>query len=229
MRTTPVYVTAAAILLTITPVVLADTLQLDLNSSFVETIYSPNDNYYGVYDTASMSTKPSYNAGAPSIERDTIFTNVSIMVPAGSVINSATLKLIPISMKIPGSGVLYSEYAMLTPDPNAPSIAPTFDNGSSDFFVESDSFSLVPIIDGDEISTGDLNLTFYVGGQIYGDVATAGVNWNGYIGGYGQVDIPYTIQLDVDYTPTPEPSTFTLLGPGILGLVGVAKRKLIQR
>jgi len=54
---------------------------------------------------------------------------------------------------------------------------------------------------------------------------TSGVNWDGYIGGSGQVDIPHTVQSDVTYLPVSEPSTFVLLGTGILFLAVAACRK----
>jgi hypothetical protein len=54
---------------------------------------------------------------------------------------------------------------------------------------------------------------------------TPGINWDGYIGDSGQVDIPYTVQLDVPYSTVSEPSTFVLLGTGILFLAVAAYRK----
>jgi hypothetical protein len=56
---------------------------------------------------------------------------------------------------------------------------------------------------------------------------TPGVNWDGYIGESGQGDIPYTVALDVTYSPVSEPSTFVLLGTGILFLAGAGCRKFL--
>jgi hypothetical protein len=51
-------------------------------------------------------------------------------------------------------------------------------------------------------------------------MTTPGVNWAGYIGGSGQVLLPYTVELDVTYAPVPEPSTFVLIGAGIFAIAG---------
>jgi hypothetical protein len=77
-----------------------------------------------------------------------------------------------------------------------------------------------PLISGNEVSTGDLDLPFVLSGVILDTMPTPGVNWAGYIGGSGQVVIPYTVELDVTYAPVPEPSTFVLIGAGIFAIAG---------
>jgi hypothetical protein len=81
------------------------------------------------------------------------------------------------------------------------------------------------MINGNEVSINLQNVIFDFGGGVFFDVVDAGSNWAGYLIGSGQVDFPYPVQLDVSYSPVPEPSTFALLGTGILGLAGAARRK----
>ena len=64
-------------------------------------------------------------------------------------------------------------------------------------------------------------------GYVFAPVLVQGYNWDGYIGGEGQADIPYSIQVDVNYTPVPEPPGFVLLATAMIGLVGVVGRKLL--
>jgi hypothetical protein len=94
-------------------------------------------------------------------------------------------------------------------------------------FVDYTPIIFHPLISGNEVSTGDLGLYAEILGSIHDTVATPGVNWDGYIGGSGQVLIPYTVELDVTYSPVPEPSAFALLGTGILALAGATRRRLL--
>jgi hypothetical protein len=80
------------------------------------------------------------------------------------------------------------------------------------------------MVNGDEVSPSFDLLVEYVG-QVYSDIQSPGSNWAGFIAGEGELDVPYTVELDVTYSPVPEPSTFALLGTGIFGMVGLARHK----
>ena len=159
-----------------------------------------------------------------------------MLLPAGSVVTSAAVDIILPTTTLYGSGVNYAENAFPPPDWNAPSIAPTFTNtGTSEVTVSANAItplgffdSPTPLIDGNEVSIGNFTFLIEIDGEIMGQLATSGVNWNGYVGGSGQVDIPYTVDLDVTYLPAtvPEPFSFTLLGTGALGLAGIAYRRM---
>jgi hypothetical protein len=219
---------ATALLLTVAPAAVADSIQLLVNSSVLANFSSPNDNFWGTYSTDAPYTDH------PSLGYDVTvaanFSSVSLFVPTGNAVTSAKIKVILPTTPIQGTGVNFALKPFAPPGPGI-SIAPTFNGTGStnvsailapSFFYPPPS----PLISGNEVSTGDLALDFVLGGMILDTVATPGVNWAGYIGGSGQVLIPYTVELDVTYSPVPEPSTFALLGTGILGLAGARRRRL---
>jgi hypothetical protein len=217
---------AAVLLLTITPAALADSIQLSVSSSVLANISSPNDNFWGTYSTSAPYTDfPSLGGNMKAVAD---FSSVSLFVPAGNVVTSAAINVILPTPQLHGAGINFPLQAF--PPPNSGiSIPPTFNGtGSSEVVVNNDPFFFaVPIINGNEVSTGDLVLKFLLVGTIEDSLATPGVNWDGYIGGSGQVDIPYTVELDVTYSPVSEPSTFILLGTGILFLAGAACCKFL--
>ena len=225
MRNT--WIIATAILLAVAPAAIADSLQLTVNSSALVNFTSPYDSYWGVYISGQPYTD------FPSFDMTGVFANfssVSVFVPAGNAVASASINVTLPPNPIQGTGINFAETPFPTPNPNSPSIAPTFNgNGSTNVFVDYAAIIFHPIISGNEVSTGDLALYAEILGSIHDTVATPGVNWNGYIGGSGQVLIPYTVELDVTYSPVPEPSAFALLGTGIFALAGATRRQLLHK
>jgi hypothetical protein len=232
---------AAIIVLTLSPAALANSIQFTVNSSVVVTGDSPNDSYWGDYATLpdAFGTTPTVNAEFPFGYGYTTFSNVSFSVPAGSVITSATMNLVYPRGAIQGTGSMgFTSETLPQPDPNGQHILPIIGPGTSIFSIN-DILLLngtssgneffpppPPIINGDEVSTGTLDLEFTAQGYVFAPVLVQGYNWDGYIGGQGQATIPYSIQVDVNYTPVPEPPGFVLLTTAMIGLVGVARRKL---
>jgi hypothetical protein len=214
----------AAFFVVIAPVAMADTIQLTVNESVVTNISSPNDNYWGEY---IISSKPLLASSAVACCVISVpFSNVSLSVPSGSIIHEASFSIILPSSQIAGTGYLVPENTFgQIQDPSLPSIAPTFStNGISNISIDSYDYSGYELtINGNEVSSDIQDLTFSYTGIIDSGVVDPGSNLAGYVGGFGQVDIPYSVQLDVEYTPVPEPSTFALFAIGAIGLAGVAR------
>jgi hypothetical protein len=227
MRLTALLLTAV-LLLMIAPIALADSIQLSVNSNFAASIDSPDDNFWGEYSTTrGLYDLPSTGPAVTS----TTSSDLSLFVPAGSTITGATIQIFVPTEELEGTAALYPEQAFMPPG-DGPSIPPIFSgHGTSDVEVDFDqdlSFPLNPIVNGDEVSTGDLNLYFDLNGSFDDSVTYPGSNWDGYVGADGEVDIPYIVQLDVTYSPapTPEPSSIVFLGTGLLALAEIARRKL---
>jgi len=226
----------AVILFAFAPAAFADSIQFTINSSVLITGSSPDDSYWGIYQTPAdaFGTMSEVHAGVPGTGTTT-FSNVSFFLPSGVVVTSATMDVIVPTTPIEGTASVSIAPEGLPPPDNVSDvhIPPTFNEPAvaSFFDVYPIGFPLyviptTPIIDGNEVSTGTFDLTFFGGGSIIGTVNTQGYNWAGYITGSGQAVLPYSVQIDVDYTPVPEPSCFVLLGTGLAVTAAGVRRRL---
>jgi hypothetical protein len=223
-------VCAAALLLTFAAIARADTIQtiqVSVNSEFEASFDSPSDSWWGWYSTTSdLPAFAEIYSGA-----DTTSPSFSLSLPAGSVVLGAyVLVQGPPPGTVTGSGALVAEEGFEPPDPSAPSIAPTFTGNGGSLVQQITPMDDVffPTIDGDEIYVDSQNIDFLLQGSIFDSISTPGSNWNGFIGGSGEAEIPYTLQLNVEYSPTPEPSSIALLGTAFLGVAEIARRKLAR-
>jgi hypothetical protein len=228
MRTT--WLISAALFLTVGPTALADSIQLSLSSSVAVNVSSPNDNYWGTY--YNVASEPFF-VGNPSISTivSVPFSNLSILLPAGSTFLDAEVSFtLPDDVIGTGQAVAESPFNPAI-NPALPSIAPTFsDNGvaevSTSIFHQGPNF----VVNGTEVSTDFPSFDLILGGSLLPAVVDPGSNWAGFLGGDGQVVIPYTVDLDVTYSPpVPEPSSFVLLGTGAFGILAIFRSRAVKK
>ena len=235
---------AATLILAVAPVALADSFQYTINSNVTEFITNTNnDSFMGIYSTAlnpsSVITTTPYYGNTP-------FSNISFTLPSGRSITSAAMTLILPSTALHGDASLGIAESFSSPDPDDPiHIDPTLNPGISTVIVDGLLVdSIVPLygysdggfttfnlssllaVNGSSISSVDLdNIHLLVLGSISATINKPGHNVNVYIGGSGQASIPYELVVSGTYSPVPEPSGIVLLGTGLFGLAGFARRK----
>jgi hypothetical protein len=221
---------AAAFLLSFSPLAFADSLQFSVDSTIAVNIFSPNDNFYGTYTTThpQVTDYPTLGTFGVSVA----IPLESFSLPTGSVVTSESFQIIVPSQPITGTGYIFALGGFPPPELGMPSRAPTFTTtGSSEVYAEY-VFGRIPFaIAGNEVTFGNSVVELDLQGQIKGFLLDPGMNWAGYLGGSGQVTIPYTVQADVTYTvvPVPEPSTFALVASGILGISNAFRRRFMGR
>lgn len=220
---------ATAFFLFLGPAALADSIQVSVSSTATVNVTSPSDNFYGTYLNV---------AGQPFVVGDVgfftgmpvPFSNLSVLLPANSTFLGAEVSFtVPDEVIGTGQGIVISPFNNLI-DPSLPSVAPTFsDDGIATLFPSVTDFGPGFVVNGNEVSTDYLLASLLVRGTMQPALIDPGSNWAGFIGGNAQVDLPYTVTLDVTYSPVPEPSSLFLFGTGALGLLGVFRGQIAQK
>jgi hypothetical protein len=240
-------------LLILVPSALADSFQITISSSVTEFIdNNGNASFEGIYETKpdALGTQTVVYASTPYFHNSP-FPDISFSLPSGSTITSATLQLLLPLTPVHGTATLSLDPSNHIPPPdieNPIHIAPTLNpNGVSSIFV--DSPVLIPFIsgidngngfkvfdlssllasDGNRLSADLETLHLLVGGLISTTVDVQGFNFAGYVGGSGQAEIPYMLQIDGTFSTVPEPSGFVLLATGMAGAVVIARRLQLAR
>lgn len=248
---------AAAVLIVVAPAALADSFQFTINSSVQEFISNTgNDNYMGIYTTPSdaWGTQGGVHTGTPYYGNSP-FSNISFSVPARQTVTSVAMTLI-LPYSVEGTADVFftggGRLPLHPPDPWGPvsipailassgsstieidglaaSGGPGFNYGHLENGMEIFDISNLLTVNGNELfTTGMGNVRIQARGEVYGHITSQGYNYASYMGGTGQASIPYTLEIVGTYSPVPEPSSFALLGTGVLGLAGLARRKFIFR
>lgn len=235
----------AVVIFLLSPVAFADSYLVSISSTVETTMVSPDDNFWGTYSTASPGpVAVDFTSGTATL------AGSSFSLASGSVITSANVYLVLSSTPTAGASTGFiAPDGFPPPDPSEPvGPAPTFGSGTfsvagTDFYLcvaggtcplfdSGGSYDLgdIAAFSGNEVATGALGLTMLLSGEIQTEIgASGGSNWGGYVDATGTVDLPYTVEIEGNYTPavTPEPSSIVLLGTGMLAGVGlVARRRL---
>jgi PEP-CTERM motif len=193
--------------------VFADSFQIKISSSTeVSGANWDNDNFECWF---TSGTSPYGCVGGWS--GGTVSSHSFSLTPGDKITQASAIFYPETSVGTGTLGIGSGSYAHLPPDPNDPvSIPPTFGPATAWFYPDSSDFNPQVTFSGNHIQVDAFGvLTWY---WMKADIVTPGYNWCGFIGGESSADLPYTLEVDGEYTVTPEPATFSLLGTALLGL-----------